>query len=25
MVIASMDDSADPIRLKVVQSKPAEP
>jgi hypothetical protein len=25
MVIASLDDSADPIKLKVVQSKPAEP
>jgi len=24
-VIASVDDSADPIRLKIVQSKPAEP
>ena len=25
MVIASVDDSADPVKLKVVQSKPAEP
>jgi len=25
LVIASVDDSADPIRLKIVQSKPAEP
>ncbi|MGH9785317.1 MAG: hypothetical protein ACRD88_14130 [Terriglobia bacterium] len=24
-VVASVDDSADPIKLKVVQSKPAEP
>ena len=24
-VIASVDDSADPIKLKIVQSKPAEP